>query len=241
MSQFYEKLGRFNSWLFAGVGLLILGILAVLAFSMLSSRGYQEYDDNEGQLARSVPAEPDQLMPELRSAEPIAGTSIMTVEVSAPEDYRDNEIGMSSAIKKKYEENERNILFVNLDSGDSRYLLPDNSRPLTQWHVLPNDERGVLKSKLFYVAQVMVKPDKQTPATKPKFEILVGRFSDGTQLWLLRDVLSLDQVSMTADGDIALLYSTGSNFTFARVDGETFKIEATKPVPIMMMPKPQSP
>lgn len=240
MSQLYEKLSRFNLWLFAGIGLLLLGGVAVLAFLMLSNSGYQEHDYNDGRLAQTVLAEPDQLMPDLQSAETIAGTNFMTVDVSAPEDYRDADIGMSSAIKKKYDSNDRNILFVNLENGDSRYLLPDNSRHLTQWHVLPDDSLAS-KAKRFYVAQVMVKPGKKAPGTKPSFDILVGRFSDEKQLWLLNGVLSLDQVSTTDDGDIALLYSTGEEFTYTRVDGETLQIEASKPVPIMMMPKPPSP
>jgi hypothetical protein len=233
MSPFFDRLGRFNSILFTVVGIAVLGLLIMVGISMLS--GMSSHDDYE------APVQVDGnktagLVPSFQGLEQINGTDIATITVSVPNDYGGNGVSISS--KGSYADNKRNILFVNLTDGASRYLLPDNSRLLAQWHVLPDAKAEAPKAEPIYVGQVMVKQDSQSTANKT-FDVLIGRFRDGQQKWLLEGVRSLDGVTMLDDGDVTFLYSTGKDFIFARVDGKSLEVEARKTVPVMMMPKPE--
>ena len=204
-------------WLFAIVG--VLGILAFILFTglILNSQRWRE--------PAEVVAEASTLRFVVRDAEPIRGTNLIRITISAgPEGS-----GYSSGGRRGAQ---RNILLLDRTSGAVRRLLPDNSRRIARSYFLPAQaeatpgpsgeielsERGADSESRSppppaYFALLVAQADHDD-----RFDLLIGTLADGEQNFAMQGLAGVDGIWMHSPTQVALIVREGLNLFYRVVD-----------------------
>jgi hypothetical protein len=126
---------------------------------------------------------------------------------------------------------ERNRLILDTRSGASRRVLPDNQAPIDRW-VQPTEtsavpgapyrhERPQSGLKRHYAAVVRREHGKDKPSN---FDILLGRFADGRQVWAAQNVRGVGAIWLTGEGRIAMIVETDARTVFRLYDADSLKM-----------------
>lgn len=214
-ANWYRRMRHFNSWVVAIFG--IAAIIAVIALVATFASGVQQrYGPAEGQRPLGENAS---LAPRFSGADRIAGWPFLAMTVVAKDAGDSGGSGYSS----KSAIDNRNMLLLNVQDGSSRYILPDNSRRLVQWHVLSLAEGNEASA---YVA--LVGDDAAS-----SYDVLIGSFATGRQAWVARGVTAMDEPMMVDADAMGLILWDGQRPVYHRYGLTDLKETLSRPLPML--------
>lgn len=133
---------------------------------------------------------------------------------------------------------ERNRLIVDGRDGGSRRLLPDNDREIVRWlgssgsgesligveRSEPADERdqpgNARSGPTSYVA--VVTSSAQSKNEPRRYDVLLGHFETGRQVWAARGLDGVEEIWRTADGRLAFVLQMNGRMRFRLYDALSF-------------------
>ncbi|HEX6742449.1 MAG TPA: hypothetical protein VF079_11725 [Sphingomicrobium sp.] len=137
---------------------------------------------------------------------------------------------------------ERNRLIVDGTSGDSRRILPDDKFEIVNWIVpktkatdatnySPSDEADDPDAKPDVYAAVVKRPgkDKNDRAT---YDVLLGHFESGEQLWVARGLAGVQGVWLTPDHKLAMVLAADNRGLYRIYDPASFQQLLEKDLPL---------
>src|SRR5207253_352099 len=135
----------------------------------------------------------------------------------------------------RYAGDERNRLIVDSTTGASRRVLPNTDFSIVNWIEpkleiaktgividtgQPTDGNDQDRSSGVYAA--VVKRDGRTDKEPATYDLLFGRFENGTQVWAARGLSGVESVWLTPDRKLAVVAATPKGAIFRLYDLTTF-------------------
>jgi hypothetical protein len=139
---------------------------------------------------------------------------------------------------------ERNVILLDKASGESRKLLPDNSRPIISREYLAAavaSGNGAEDNKYDLVDAPAETKEPQPPfayyllrvrAAGGKEDVLIGDLATGRQAFLLTGLDGVDKVWMQSPTRVALLMRQGRKLHYRAIEIPQLKMVAARPVEI---------
>ena len=156
----------------------------------------------------------------------VKGTRFFTVPIVGVEH------GSSGSFSKRYAGgDERNRLIVDSTTGASRKVLPNSDFAIVNWiepTAAASDTRRYESgspssedSSGLYAA-VVQRPGKtdKDPAT---YDLLLGRFDDGRQAWIAKNLSGVEATWLIDGGKLAVVAAVGNRGIYRVYDPKTFK------------------
>ena len=228
---FYRRVWRFNALVIAalGVGAILVAVLAagtvVLTLLVDFQRDAGRRIGFERDAARTEAASDD--LPRFTEHERVAGTPYLAITVGAKR--TDGSYGMSKSVRSR-DDDDRNLLLLDLRDGTSRYVLPNNARRLVQWHVLSSDGADGKTVGRAYVALV-------GDSGSTKYDILIGNFATGSQVWAMRGVSAMDVPDMVDEATLGFIAWDGTKPSYHLYGVGDLKESAARPIPMLPIAK----
>lgn len=152
----------------------------------------------------------------LGEASAVSGTPFLTLKIG------ESESGSYSSYSGG---NDRNVMILDPRDGSSRKILQTNDRQLAQWLVLedgvsPNVERGYPPDSsdksvsTHYVAVVQADANRGDKAGQG-YDVLLGSFADGRQVWIAKDADGLIHAQKLQSGSVVMIVADRGR-TFVR-------------------------
>jgi hypothetical protein len=154
-----------------------------------------------------------------------------------------NSIGRGSDYSASGPADERNVILLDKASGDSRKLLPDNSRRILKREYLAAvaGDAAPVKAESFEVAGAAEQKKPEPPfayylfrvrARDGKEDVLVGDLATGRQAFLLTGIDGVDKIWMQSPTRVALLMRQGRKLQYRAIEIPALKLVVAKPVEI---------
>ena len=216
--SFYRRLWRFNAILIA-----ILGLITILISPLALSQLLYDQSRHSGSYysAGDSPSQPGDKLPRLSNQERIKGTPYLAVMIAPT--GPDQATGLHSSPSSHAAD--RNILLIDLRTGASRSLMPDNKRRIIRWETLSSDGPDRTGTSLAYVA--LVGDDSAR-----RYDVLIGSFATGQQAWVARGVSALDAPTIVDDAALGLLLSDDKGVHYHLYGLDDLKERVSRPVPL---------
>ncbi|MEG3146385.1 hypothetical protein U1839_17165 [Sphingomonas sp. RT2P30] len=220
---FYRRVWRFNALVIAAFGIVgILAAVAVLVAVLIDVQSrFAPHGVFRGDRPRSEAVSGD--VPTFTKQERVEGTPFLAMTIGAKNP--DGSLAMVGS-SRSGDQAERNVLLLDLRNGDTRYVLPNNDRPLVQWDVLSSagpDGKSVGRA---YVALV-------GNAGSSKYDVLIGTVATGKQLWAARGVTALDVPNLVDDGTIGFVVWNGNAASYHLYGLDDLKERMARPLPLL--------
>lgn len=158
---------------------------------------------------------------EVRGAQPLTGTSLLRIDIEAASTGPSGSSSYPSGV-----EDLRNILLLDRRSGDTRRLLPDNSRRIERAYFLParadftpgpdaalsEAEADEEPPPAYYVLLV------EQPGRSDRTDVLVGTLASGAQAYVMAGLDGVDSVWMHGPATIGFLVRERLSLHYRIVD-----------------------
>ena len=223
-------------WLFAGVGLLGLGAIIVIAWAILGIEG-------SGREPARVAGPTPEASFAVRDAQPLAGTPFIRIEISAGAGRHGSSLVSSGSSSEL-----RNILLMDRRNGAVRPLLPGNDRRIEQVNFLPAEadsaptEGGRSRPEeedhppAYFVLLVGPVEGTDARATGARldqgFDLLVGRLGDDGQAFVMRGLDGVDAIWMQSPSRIGLIVREELNLHYRIVDMTSLRVIGSRRIAI---------
>ena len=162
-------------------------------------------------------------------------SNLITIEVRATEEGSDS---YASGSLRGRNDDLRNILLLDTSTGQSRRLLPDNSRRIGDFRLLPNDpdhddvlpDMGADKTgKAPPCCYYLVLDRADNSGLK---DVILGVIGTGKQAMALQAVDGVDSISMPDNTHVALIVRQQRRLSYRVIDLADFKVTANHPIAI---------
>jgi hypothetical protein len=214
-------------WVFAVVGLICILSIAVMLATSLGLGGRYE--------PPKVATRDSKIEFSLGNVAPLRGTSLIRIAIDASESGG----GGSSAYSGGGGPDTRNILLLDRATGNSRKLLPDESRHILHSRFLSERGEGLGDDS----DALMGGDEDPGPAAYYLLtvsggergaaqDVLAGRLGDGRQAYVMRGIDGIDAVWMQNPTRIGLLVREKLGLYYRIVDVGSLKVVQSKPVAI---------
>jgi hypothetical protein len=221
----------FAKWtirLLAMVG--VLGCLALIAIAvMLSTVRFGRHEP------AAVQAAATKQVFTIGSVEKVPHSNLITIDVRATENGSDS---YASGSLRGRDDDRRNILLLDTGTGQSRRILPDNSRRIDDFRLLP---RGRDSDDMLPGAS-LDETDKAPPCCyyltldradgSGLKDVMLGVIAPEKQAVVLRGVDGIDAISMPDRGHVAMIVRQQRRLSYRVVDLADFRIAASHPIAI---------
>jgi hypothetical protein len=161
--------------------------------------------------------------------DPVAGTRFFTIPIVRVEH------GGSGSFSNYAGGDERNRLIVDSTTGASRRVLPNTDFSIVNW-IEPKLEMaktgdvvaieqavdGNNQDRSSGVYAAVVKRGGRKDKGPATYDLLFGRFEDGTQVWAARGLSGVESVWLTPDQKLAVVAATPKGAIFRLYDLTTF-------------------
>jgi hypothetical protein len=213
-------------WLFALFGLAGVAALIFIAVVILNVGG------RAPEPARIAGERPEESF-SVRGAEPLAGTSLIRIDIAAAQSGSSG----SSAYSGSGVDDLRNILLLDRTSGAARRLLPDNRRRIERAYFLPA-RADFAPEPDAAVAAVSADEDAPPPAyyvllveqpgRRDRIDVLVGTLASGQQAYVMAGLEGVDSVWMHGPATIGFLVREQLSLHYRIVDIGALRVVETR-------------
>ena len=128
----------------------------------------------------------------------------------------------------------RNRLILNTQTGETRRILPDNQRELLHWVQLGSPEAETAGTRTrgpqFMSLYAAVVSDVRKDDKARSYDLVLGRFDTGAQVWAARGLEGVDEIWATPDQKLAVIVSTAGRLRFRRYDPQSLKLEIEREI-----------
>jgi len=164
----------------------------------------------------------------------LAGTGLTRMDIAASQ-FDGNSYSSRSG------QDTRNILLVDRTSGESRKLLPDNSRHISRSHFLTaKGNAGEAGDDSLLVADAKSAPgpviyyllEIDRSSEQGGEDVLVGRLADRQQAYVMTGIDGIDRLWMRGPTQIGLIVRDHLKLYYRVVDVPTLKVVLSRPIAI---------
>lgn len=232
-----EKTGggpRWVLWLFAAIGLCAALAIIYLALRVATIGGGRDRE----------PAPIEAKNPEQRFAvadtDAIPGTGLVQVVIATEASISGGHDSYSYS--KSERPDERNLILLDKASGNSRKLLPDNSRRIVARYMLPavaeaskgdgdwftmtgSDGKEVTPPVAYYLLRVRA-------AQGQSEDLLLGNIASGRQDFVLKGIDGVDRIWMQTPTRVAMLLRQQRKLHYRAFEVPELKLAVARPVEI---------
>ena len=225
---FFRRLWQYNALVIAGIGtvvllMLVLTVVLPALWSTGSPGSDQQFLPDIGE--RNV-------RPRLQGLTHIDGTPYLSIIVGVPDD--EQPYSSTSSSSSSFGNDDRNVLLIDSRTGISRYVLPDNSRALRQWYVLRTggDREAAGPARAYAALVSKAGPVKSDGSIEGGFDLLVGNFATGRQIWVARGLAAAEAPQLLDDNHVGVLVWEGDKLAYRIIDLTSFETRLSKDIPI---------
>ncbi|MBR0552658.1 hypothetical protein [Stakelama marina] len=236
---------RWVLWGFAGVGVLAAIAMIYVALQVVS------FERSQQRKPAKVTTEKTEETYAVADVRDIPGTRFAEIAIATADSVSDS----GSYSSRKGDIDQRNVLLLDKTSGESRKLLPANSRrivdirffpaaadaqPVADQGDAPADNPDAAPSVVEVVTDGA--GQKQPPAAYyviqvrqkdgPEEDVLVGNLDTGRQKFVLKNVDGIDKMWMQSPTRLAILMRQGQKLIYRAIEVPELKVVAERPVEI---------
>jgi len=162
------------------------------------------------------------------SVQSLAGTGYLAIEIAEAGDERYASKSSGGGI--------RNLLFLDVDTGQSRRVLPDNMHKIDDVQFLPGNadtsadnqtDSGSKNQPRFYLLQLSDPEKPEAPS-----DVLVGTIASGEQSIVMRGISRIDHLQMLDANRAALIVREKGKLLYRVIDLPTRKVIQSSPIDI---------
>ena len=197
-------------------------VLTVLVVISICACGYEPPDDGQPQ---QIAHDKSGAALTFGHIEQVEGTRFFTVPIVRVEN------GRSGSLSKYAGTDERNRLIVDSKSGASRRVLSNADFSIVNWiepktrisnteDRMADDAAGDERSSGIYGA--VVKRPGRTDKDPATYDLLLGKFEEGTQVWASRGLAGVEAIWLTPDRKLAVVAATAEGGVFRLYDPADF-------------------
>jgi hypothetical protein len=198
--------------------------LVVLVLMTVAACGYERRDRGEPQ---QIAHDKSGAALTFGHIEQVDGTRFFTVPIVRVEHAR------SGSFSKYAGSDERNRLIVDSKTGASRRVLTNTDFSIVNWiepkSRMSNSEADRMnraaagdESRSIGIYGAVVKRPGRTDKEPATYDLLFGKFEDGTQVWAARGLAGVEAVWLTTDRKLAVVAATAKGGVFRLYDPADF-------------------
>jgi hypothetical protein len=225
---------RWLMWSFAAIGLLAALAVIFLAITVL---GFMSGGPREpARVAGKAPSE----QYSVQDVDGVRGTDLLQIQIGIGEHGGGSYSGKRSI-------DQRNLILLNRLNGESRRLLPDNSRSIERTWLFPAVTESPAEAREAYEPGGEVTQGAKSKAPPPPFayyvlavrqeggrleDVLVGDLATGHQAFVLSGIDGIDRIWMASPTRVAILLREKLRLHYRVIDIPALKVVTARPVDI---------